>query len=133
MSPTDQATTDAGDWLPARIHPVRGESFSSFCRRLAAVNGLTVYALKRTCIARYPNAAGLLAAIACCIGSEPAALKEACLPRVRAAYGNARWQLTTTEWLCPSCSAAGIEDELRGVCVQFFAVYELYPVFVVHS
>jgi hypothetical protein len=26
------------DWLPARTRPVRGESFDSFCRRLAAAN-----------------------------------------------------------------------------------------------
>jgi len=29
------------DWLPARIRPVRGESFDSLCRRLAAANGIT--------------------------------------------------------------------------------------------
>jgi hypothetical protein len=37
----------SGDWLPARIRPVRGESFDSLCRRLVAANGITPTGLLR--------------------------------------------------------------------------------------
>lgn len=38
------------DWLPVRVRPVRGESFDSLCRRLAAANGITPSELLRTCM-----------------------------------------------------------------------------------
>jgi hypothetical protein len=90
------------DWLPARIHPVRGESFDSYCGRLAHANGLTRGALEHTCLIRYPSAGGAKAAIACAIDVDAAILESCALPHVRYVYGYDDWRLATTEWLLPS-------------------------------
>jgi hypothetical protein len=42
------------DWLPARIRPVRGESFDSLCRRLAAAKDITPTGLLRGCMSKHP-------------------------------------------------------------------------------
>jgi hypothetical protein len=48
-------TNCSDDWLPARIRPVRGESFGSLCRRLAAANGITPAVLLRGCMSMHPG------------------------------------------------------------------------------
>ena len=58
------------DWLPARIGPVRGESFDSLCRRLAAANGITPTELLRACLSRQPDAQTPMVAVARCIGGR---------------------------------------------------------------
>lgn len=109
-------------WLPARVEPVRGEAFDSFCRRLADANDLTASALKRICRTRYPEARGTLDAVARSVGVGTAVLRSASLSQVGAAYKNDRLRLKTIEWLCRSCRANGIRDELNGLCIQFLCL-----------
>jgi hypothetical protein len=47
---------------------VRGESFDSLCRRLAAANGITPTELLCACLSRQPDAQTLMVAVARCIG-----------------------------------------------------------------
>jgi hypothetical protein len=58
------------DWLPARVRPVRGESFDSLCRRLAAANGITPTGLLRGCVSKHPRAHTPMEAVASCIGGS---------------------------------------------------------------
>jgi hypothetical protein len=109
----------ADDWLPARVRPVRGESFDSLCRRLAAVNGTRPAQLLRACMSRQPDAHEPMAAVARCIGLEHAELESLTMTRVRRGWGR---RLATTEWLCRRCSSEGIEDALRSLYVQFLCL-----------
>ena len=86
----------SGDWLPARIRPVLGESFDSLCRRLAAANGITPAVLLRGCMSKNPGVQTPMEAVARCIGVESAALE-----RLTAAEVRRRWRgrLSTTVWL----------------------------------
>jgi ribosomal protein L37AE/L43A len=98
------------DWLPARIRPVRGESFDSLCRQLAEANGITPTGLLRGCMSKYPGAHTSMEAVAHCIGVEPVALERLTVAEVRRRWGR---RLATTVWLCRHCSARSIEDALR--------------------
>lgn len=107
------------DWLPARIRPVRGESFDSLCRRLAAANGITLTGLLRGCMSKHRGAHTSMEAVAHCIGVEPVALERLTVAEVRRRWGR---RLVTTAWLCRQCSARGIEDALRSRYIQFLCL-----------
>jgi hypothetical protein len=107
------------DWLPARIRPVRGESFDSFCRRLAVANGCTPAGLLRGCMSKHPGAHTFMEAVAHCIGVEPVALERLTVAEVRRRWGQ---RLATTVWLCRHCSDRGIEDALRSRYIQFLCL-----------
>ena len=47
---------------------MRGESFDSLCRRLAAANGITPTGLLRGCMSKHPGAHTSMEAVAHCIG-----------------------------------------------------------------
>ena len=49
---------------------MRGESFDSLCRRLAAANGITPTELLRACLSRQPDAQTPMVAVARCIGGR---------------------------------------------------------------
>ena len=109
----------SGDWLPARIRPVRGESFDSLCRRLASANTLTLTQLLRACMSRHPDAQNPMVALALCIGVDSADLELLTLAGMRR---RCTQRLATTVWLCRRCSAAGIEDALRSHYLQFLCL-----------
>jgi hypothetical protein len=75
------------DWLPARIRPVRGESFDSLCRRLAAANGITPAVLLRGCMSKHPGVQTPIEAVARCIGVDPAALERLTAAELRRRWG----------------------------------------------
>jgi hypothetical protein len=113
-------TDCSDDWLPARIRPVRGESFGSLCRRLAAANGCTPAVLLRGCMSKHPDVQTPMEAVARCIGVDSAALE-----RLTAAEVRRRWRrprLQTTVWLCRRCTARGVEDALRSRYIQFLCL-----------
>jgi hypothetical protein len=107
------------DWLPARIRPVRGESFDSWCRRLAAANGITPAGLLRGCMSRHPGAQTPTVAVARCVGVDSDDVELLTLAGLRRRWAR---RLTTTVWLCRRCSAAGIEDALRSIYLQFLCL-----------
>ena len=97
---------------------MRGESFDSLCRRLAAANGITLTGLLRGCMSKHRGAHTSMEAIAHCIGVEPVALERLTVAEVRRRWGR---RLVTTAWLCRQCSARGIEDALRSRYIQFLS------------
>ncbi|BBX28436.1 hypothetical protein [Mycolicibacterium alvei] len=116
--------SNAVAWLPARVQPLQGEAFTSFCRRLADANGASTAELLRLCRQRHPGAKTPIAAVAASIGMHPAKLDMVTLDSIGKAVRRTHtgWQLKTSVWQCQRCSTGGIEDTLRGSAIQFLCL-----------